>query len=1202
MDADQIADRFRSLFAADAAAGRVRTLSSYQRMFKGFETVVEREFAALSAPDAPVPAPAPADAVAAGDAVAAAPPSALPTSELLARLAGGGRPTYAGLGEIARGGMGAVLRVRDDVLARDLAMKVILEGAGTPASDPMTERFVTEARVTAHLDHPGVVPIHELGIDEGGRIYFTMKLVGGRTLAEILELVRRGDAHWTTQRAIALLIRVCDTLAFAHSRGVIHRDVKPANVMVGDFGEVYVMDWGLAKVLGEPGPRGATEEAPVIVAGPATSVPRTPVPTRSPPPVGATQNLTQAGSILGTAGYISPEQARGRLDALDARTDVFAVGAILYELLAGAAPYADASGRVEPRSAILGVIAGPPAPIRRSGVSEELVAIAEKAMAREPADRYTDAAALSRDLQDYVDGRVVRAHRTGPFVELLKWMRRNRALAAAIGAAFVLLVAGLATNLSSLAESRRETARAKEQVFRTSIAAASAALRDHDALAARSRLADVGDATSRWECRVLAARIDESIGTLPGPIARFDREGRLLVVREDGVLVRMTSADSQQEVLLDATPKRVLQMSPDGRWAVVGTCPTEVWAADRSVVAVADGRDALRLPDAPPGWGFVGFHPVRPWLYAFDPAPLLRVFDLETGREIAQREFSGNLSVQGVSITRGADASDDGVLSVLTGRDGEIVELVDARTLAPIGELRGHSEGALASLSLGAAWACTTSLDDTVRGWDLADRTSPRCVWTFGGMVDPVGNAISPDGATLAVAPIDGTLRLFDARTAAPKVVLHGAPRAVPYFVTTATVEFSPDGGRVVTTQREGAVLWDATALDDARVLRGHASFVYDVEFSPDGARLASAGWDGFVGAPGGVRVWDVASGDLVAAVGESSRIYETVAWSADGSRVYGAARSVANEQPCVTCLDSATARPVAAPSGLAWNLHFSPSGDRAAVCDIVGEYKPVWVTNSLRLSVVDMATGGVVATGVETRASDMQVRFVGADLLALSVGEGTIRVLDARTLALRFELRGHSGMPWSAVLSPDGTRIVTAAQDGTARVWDAKIGAPVAVLPGHGAGALCAEYSRDGRLIAVGGRDGLVHLWDAATHEEIVTFSGHTNYVRDVAFSPDGETLASASGDGTIRIWSPEPLAARLAARRERRRLADELRPRVVALLDVPGEFESVASAAADALRADASLTPRAREVALQCLFAECLRRRTESAAPDGK
>ena len=665
----------------------------------------------------------------------------------------------------------------------------------------------------------------------------------------------------------------------------------------------------------------------------------------------------------------------------------------------------------------------------------------------------------------------------------------------------------------------------------------------------------------------------------------------------------MAAVGGAQEILLDPRPLRVLQVSPGGEWAVVGRFLSEVTWDRRSVIAVPGGREVMALSNESPGSGFVAFHPTRPWLYSFDPAPLLHVFDLTTGREFVQREFSGDVVVYEAVVMRGRGAPEHGVLPIATGRDGMVIELVDARTLEPIGALRGHIEGSTAKLSPRTGRAFSTSLDDTMRGWDLEDLASPRCTWTIEGIVDAIGLAISPDGSTLAVAPVDGTLRLFDATTAAPRVVLHGSPRRVPYFVGSATIEFSPDGGRVVTAQRDHAVVWDATSLDDARVLRGHASFVYDLAFSPDGTRLASAGWDGFVGKAGGLRVWDVASGDLVGSAGESSGIYSAAAWSADGSRVYGMARAVGNASgPSVMCLDTTTARPIDAPSGLAWNLRFSPAGDRAAVCVPMEDYQTIWVANRLRLAVLDMTTGRVLAGQIETRAADMEIRFLGPDRLALSVGEGTVRVVDAATLAPLFDLRGHTGAPWSAVLSPDGSRIVTAAQDGTARVWAAKSGAPIAVLPGHGAGALCAEFSPDGRLIAVGGRDGLVHLWDAATYEEIVTFSGHTNYVKDVAFSPDGVTLASASGDGTIRIWSPEPLAVRLAARRERRRLADELHPRIVALLDAPGDFETVATAAADALRADAKLAPRAREVALQLLFAEALERRATSAVPAGK
>ena len=350
----------------------------------------------------------------------------------------GASARYAREDEIGRGGMGAVFRVRDRRLDRSLAMKVILDqaragdGSGaTPSIAPRAlSRFLNEARITSQLDHPGIVPVHELGIDEQGRAYFTMKLVGGRMLAEVYGRRAEGDAEWGTSKVLGLVQRVCEAVAFAHERGVIHRDLKPANVMVGDFGEVYVMDWGLARRTdregtAEPSPQeSSTDDAlSTLVAE------------------------TREGSQAGTPAYMSPEQAGGRIDEMGPQSDVYSIGAMLYELIAGHPPYCEPGGASTPAEVLAHVIRRPPRALAHVHAPPELVAICEKAMARETGERYRDVGELSRDLQSFLDGRVVRAYETGAWAEARKWVRRNRALATSLAAAAVVLVAGLSASL-----------------------------------------------------------------------------------------------------------------------------------------------------------------------------------------------------------------------------------------------------------------------------------------------------------------------------------------------------------------------------------------------------------------------------------------------------------------------------------------------------------------------------------------------------------------------------------------------------------------------------------------------------------------------------------------------------------------------------------------------------------------------------------
>ena len=295
---------------------------------------------------------------------------------------------YRLLERVARGGMGVVYAAQDEKLERRVALKV-LDVPG--AEGDLANRLMREARVLARLEHPGIVPVHDVGTLADGRVFYTMKFVEGQRLDKFIEGVL------SVQDRLRLFLRICEAVAFAHARGVLHRDLKPANVMVGPFGEVLVMDWGLAKILG-----GETQLAERASDPEATIL-------EKPKQPGETNNSTKSsvitghGTVMGTPGYMSPEQARGEVEVLDARSDIFSLGALLRFILTQKTP-----AGFTPR------------------IDRSLEAISRKATADERESRYSTVQELGQDVSRYLDGLAVGAHRESIFEKTARFYRRYR--------------------------------------------------------------------------------------------------------------------------------------------------------------------------------------------------------------------------------------------------------------------------------------------------------------------------------------------------------------------------------------------------------------------------------------------------------------------------------------------------------------------------------------------------------------------------------------------------------------------------------------------------------------------------------------------------------------------------------------------------------------------------------------------------------
>ena len=957
-------------------------------------------------PDRPAPAPG-----------VAAEPAELPPID---------PDAYEVLGEIARGGMGRIVRARDRRLDRIVAIKQLL--VRTPRLAALFER---EVRITARLQHPSIVSVYEAGILPGGELVYAMRLVPGRSLRDVLRAPRALPERLAFLPAV---IAVADALAYAHQQRVVHRDLKPGNVLVGDFGEVVVIDWGLARELDVP------DDA--------------------------------AGAAEGTPAYMSPEAARG--EPADERADVYAIGAILYEALAGAPPYAGDSATAV-RAAVRD---RPPPPIeqRAPGVPADLAAIVAKAMARAPADRYPSARELAEELRRFQTGQLVSAHAYSVAERAARWVRRHRA---PVGVAAVALVLGVVLAAVGVARIVRERDLAADRADRLTLAQARLE-RDRDPIAALRTLLTLPRRSPHWG----AARVIAADAIAGGVATALPAGGDVVAVGFDGDQPRVVArGDVPVEIAFSA-----VAVSTDAATiAVVVDGELRVWRDGAEVLRVPASRATPRVAIAGDGSAValagrdLG---VRAWTVADR---------VERAHDEAIRD------VVAIAVSPGAR-------TIAIARDGR-VELLGAaaRTIVTTGRVVGLAlagDGTLVAIA---------DEDGIVR---LDDGAGPPVLLRHDTPVRALG--VAGDAAWIAT----GAGRLV--RVWSRDGSLHHELRGHRAEVTAVAV--SADGATVVSADPGGARRWDVAAAGAAR-LRGAGAA--GLQLAGDDGWLAAVGADGAVwrwqpGADHGERLGAHSAAAATVAVDDGAVVSggddRTVrVWSRDGTtRVLGA--------------HGGAVRAVAIARG-----HAASGGDDRLVrlWDLAGGGERVLGRHEAPVTALGFTGDGgrVVSIAAEPVAwswslagePPRRLELTGA-ATALAIGPGGVIAIGTRggdvvswqaTGAAEVAAR-HDGAVRELAFSPDGTQIASAGDDG--RVIVARAGAPARVLAGHDDLAVAVAFSPDGRTVASGGEDGTVRVWDVGSGEGRTLAAGA--WVADVRFADGGDAVIATGGDGVVRRW----------------------------------------------------------------------------------
>jgi WD40 repeat protein len=1036
---------------------------------------------------------------------------------------------YDTLGEHGRGGLGRVLRAHDRELGRTVAIKELLR-RGRAAE----VRFLREALITARLEHPGIVPVHEAGRWPDGTPFYSMKLVAGRPLRELVEAAR------TLEQRLALIphvVAVADAIAYAHARRIVHRDLKPANVIVGDYGETVVIDWGLAKDL-SASEHDATGE---------------PYRSASPP-----DDVTVAGAIMGTPAFMAPEQARG--EPGDERADVYALGAMLYAVLTGHAPY------LGTRSAdiVRAVVDGPPRPLADvvPGVAVDLVAIVTAAMARDRQQRLPSARAFADELRRYLQGQLVQSHRYTAVERAARWMRRHRELSAAsaVAAVALLAVGGLAV---SRIVAERDVADQQRRVAEQERRRAETALRDsrdqRDRLVLGSaRVENDRDPTAalEWIASYQGSDTDKAQELAAIAVAR---NAATFVRHENQTRIVTAGATSfSPPVVVTIGTDRTVRL-----WRGGETQPTIIASetspgfhitrsANAGLVAFARDRDVLVVDRT-------GAHRVATTLS-----------DLPTALA-----FSGDGSVL-MAVAR------DGEIALVSGHDvtrmhapprigpvGAIALSRDAATLVVCGtteQLWRHRRGA----GWSAAGSCRVQEGGPVRvsadGRALATALGGRLtvrdvdsgrVTALPALVEPITTVDFLDDGNLAVADRGGGLHLALLATQTYRRLTTGDSAAL-------SVVEGPQGDLAVAFE-SGEVRVVSLPSGHVEHLRGMRSKNGAVQWSTDGRSLLAADLEQ-------VRIWPLPQQRTWATASPASY---NAAYSGDGrwlaadsrnGNVLVVDRAATSRRSALhqlrghtsivfgigfagdTLVSSSYDGSVRSWSGAGWASRAYLDASAQVRQLLVARRRAYSLDSAGRVFSIDLATGA--ATLLHRSALPLHMMVVSPDeaRIILWSERGHLQRLDVASRELR-DIGARARPSYHAVFSADGSFFVHGTSDGVIEVraadgallhagqYGRKCSVVAVAVDGEisagcdsllvtlrrsdngwtatwrelEAGVYSLAYSPDGRTIAVGGFTGRLLAIDVATGAMRARQLG-SSIITSVTFSPDGRELTATT------------------------------------------------------------------------------------------